>query len=160
MGANRGQNNGTKRLKLTRRVQERIVKAISSGSSLKIAHNCAGVPSSTFYRWMKRGEEGDGEIFVAFRRAVLKAENEHFERMAQIVTEAADESWHAAAWMLERRNRDDFGKYAPPPKVDKLLQVGLVLFDKDEEIKAGALLQISEAPLQLDDGDADADDEF
>ena len=156
-----GKNTG-KKTKLSRRVQDRIIKALSRGSSRKIAYCCAGVAESTFYSWMKKGEDGDGENHVLFRRAVLKAENEHFERMAQIVTDAADESWHAAAWMLERRNRDDFGKYAPPPKVDKLLQVGLVLFDKDEEIKAGALLQISEAPLQLDDGDADADadDEF
>lgn len=147
-----------KKTKLSRRVQDRIIKALSSGSSRKIAYCCAGVAESTFYSWMKKGEDGDGELFMAFRRAVLKAENEHFERMAEIVTSAADESWHAAAWMLERRNRDDYGKYAPPPKVDKLLQIGLVLFDQDEQTpKAGALIQLSTVH-QLEDGDEEDGD--
>ena len=137
----KGTSKKGKRLKLTRRVQERIVEAIKQGSSHTIAYGCAGISRQTFYRWLRLGEEEDNpqEVYASFAKAVRKAEGEHFESMASVVTSAAKEgSWHAAAWMLERRHRDDFGKLAPPPRVDKLLEFGLVLFDQEEKVLEGA----------------------
>ncbi|MBB77351.1 MAG: hypothetical protein CMJ75_22835 [Planctomycetaceae bacterium] len=130
-------NKGGRPCKLTRRVQDRIVKALSVGCTQGIACKAAGIGARTYHRWITRGEEdieagNSSSDFAVFSRAVQRAEALFFERCAATISEASLDSWQAAAWMLERRLRDDYGKMPPPPKVDRLLEVGLVLFDVKE----------------------------
>lgn len=81
-----------------------ILNALRAGNTRRAAIAFAEIDQNTFYRWMER--EG------TFRDAVEKAEAEaevHFELK---VRQAAATSWQAAAWWLERRRREDYGRSA------------------------------------------------
>ena len=63
----------------------------------------AEIDQNTFYRWL----DEDG----TFRDAVVKAEADAEARfLGQIAKAAADGTWTAAAWWLERRRHEDFRK--------------------------------------------------
>ncbi|MDA8116738.1 MAG: hypothetical protein M0000_04990, partial [Actinomycetota bacterium] len=53
-------------------------------------------------RWMKKGEAAQSGQFRDFFDAVKTAAAAREVRNAAIISKAANESWQAAAWMLER----------------------------------------------------------
>lgn len=86
-------------------VEQLIINALKMGNTRRAAHGIAGVSDATFYRMMDR---------EAFRSQVVKAEAEAEATYASIVAKtAASEApatWQAAAWWLERRRHEDFGR--------------------------------------------------
>ena len=96
--------------KLTPEVQEAICSALSDGNTRKDSAAVAGTTYKSFGVWMRKGRaEPDGE-YGAFRAAVKKAEAEAVTRNVGIIKTAAETTWTAAAWWLERRRPADFGK--------------------------------------------------
>lgn len=87
----------------TKRSPEReqaILNALRLGNTRRNAAAYAEVSHETFYRWL-----GD----VTFRDAVEKAEADAEARfLGQIAKAAADGTWTAAAWWLERRRHEDY----------------------------------------------------
>ena len=88
--------------KLTDEVQDRIVRAIRAGNYAEAACHSAGISSSTFYRWMTRGDAEAGAYRV-FREAVLQAEAEAEVHAVAIIRRAMTDDWRAAMAYLERR---------------------------------------------------------
>ena len=95
--------------KLTPEVQERIVKTLSAGSYATVAARCAGIDSSTYYRWIERGDPGgtakrdapyrdfraaveqakkDGRPWQVFRPKDPSKPADYFARNSAIVAEA------------------------------------------------------------------------
>ena len=93
-----------RRTKLTERTKNDIVKALKAGNSRKDSAIFAGVAESTFYNWMDRGRVGEPLY------AVEKAEAHSVVRNVAIIQRAAEETWQAAAWWLERKRPDDWGR--------------------------------------------------
>jgi hypothetical protein len=60
-------------IKLTPEVQDKIVRHLRIGSSVKTTARCAGISRDTFYDWMKTGARGRIQPFVAFADAVRQA---------------------------------------------------------------------------------------
>mgnify|MGYP001587132164 FL=1 len=79
-----------------------ILAAIAGGNPFRFACQCAGISEDMFANW--RREESD------FAEAVKAAEGRFIDRNVAIVQRAAKRSWQAAAWLLERRNPDEFGR--------------------------------------------------
>ena len=52
----------------------------------------------------------DPEAFREFREAVERARAEAVARNVALVQKAADDSWQAAAWWLERSRPDQYGR--------------------------------------------------
>ena len=98
-----------RRTKLTPETKEDIVKALRAGNSRRDSALYAGVSETTFYSWMARGREGE-PLYAEFLEAVEKAEAQSVVRNVAIIQRAAEETWQAAAWWLERKRPDDWGR--------------------------------------------------
>ncbi len=108
--------------KLTPEVSEKIVRAIRAGNYPAVAAAHAGIHASTYYRWMERGElEGDAvedDPYRHFRSEVERAIADSEAAEVGLVLKAArDGDWRAAAWLLERRFSERWGRH------DRLEQV-------------------------------------
>lgn len=94
---------GGRRTKFTAQVVERITTAIQLGATYEDACNYAGITYMTFNRWMKAKSK--------FCEAVKEAEGQAtVQWLAIIQQEAIRGNWQAAAWKLERRYPDRYGR--------------------------------------------------
>jgi hypothetical protein len=97
--------------KLTPEVQEKIVTAIAAGNAEETAAEYAGIHPATFFRWMAEGRPcrnggPKGEFYEAVKKAQVQAEVSH----VIVIEQAKDKAWQAAAWWLERRHHDRWGR--------------------------------------------------
>lgn len=97
--------------KLTPDVQEIVVKAIRSGATHDIAAMAAGIHRDTFYDWKSRGEAGE-PIYSDFSDALKTAEAQGALNLLERIQSASEDPkyWPAAAWILERRYPETYGK--------------------------------------------------
>lgn len=97
--------------KLTPELQERFCEAIENGDSILGACGYVGIDESTYYNWIKRANEAKSRTkFVKFKECVDKAKAKALHNFEQVITSASMEHWQAAAWMLERRHPNLYGK--------------------------------------------------
>lgn len=89
--------------KRTAETEKRILDALRIGATRKDASLAAGIGTTVFCEWMNK--------FPEFAEAVEKAESEDKLRMLAAITKASQEgSWQAAAWRLERKDPDNYGR--------------------------------------------------
>jgi transposase len=102
----------SRQTKLTPEVQALIVEAIRNGNYMETAAQAVGVHKGTLYRWIEQADDPEAsDIYRAFRDAVESARAEAEKRDLDIITRAAhDGSWQAAAWKLERRTPQRWGR--------------------------------------------------
>jgi transposase len=94
---------------LTPEVQAQICEAVAAGNTRHDAAAYAGVGRSTFLAWLARGKQKKGGArYRDFRDAVKKAEADAVVRNVAIIQQAADKTWQAAAWWLERKYPQDW----------------------------------------------------
>lgn len=96
--------------KLTPESQARIVQAIEVGATYELAAQFGGVVYTTFNDWMKRGEDAKSGRFYEFYNAIKAAEGKAAIKWLALIDKAATDSWQAAAWKLERRYPETFGR--------------------------------------------------
>jgi hypothetical protein len=102
----------------------RLQEALRAGHTRDTAAALAGIGASTLYAWMAAASQPDAAPeFVEFLDAIKKAEIEAEDALLAIVRRAAPKSRQAAAWILERRRPDSWGRkfkadlsVAPPPR--------------------------------------------
>lgn len=99
-------------------VRERIETALRAGAYREQAALHGGISVSTFYRWMKEGEAAhDAGIPIAesphrqLWEAVQNAEASGELHLLAIIKEQAPKSWQAAAWILERKYPNKWGRF-------------------------------------------------
>jgi transposase-like protein len=113
---------------LTQEVHDAIVRALHVGAYIETAAAAAGIHKSTLYDWLKRGarekrraEKGNGKgnghrirkaeaAYVAFSDAVKKAMAESELVDIATIAKASKRTWQAAAWRLERKYPDRWGR--------------------------------------------------
>src|SRR5918992_5460337 len=95
-----------RKLKLTQTAIERICYMIAAGNYNHVAARAAGIAEGTSYRWLQEGESAQSGIKREFYEAVKKAEAQAETRNVAIIEAAAQQSWQAAAWWLERKHYD------------------------------------------------------
>lgn len=100
-----------------------ICKHLRIGAYRKDAVKAAGVAMATFYYWIERGGKERRHIdsgkkarkresvYLRALEAIEKAEAESSLGDLALITRAAQEgAWQAAAWKLERRNPEQWGR--------------------------------------------------
>lgn len=99
-------------------VLDRLVNALRAGAYREQAALHAGISVATFYRWMKEGEAAEAEEIPAsesrareIREAVQNAEASGELHLLAIIKEQAPKSWQAAAWILERKYPNKWGRF-------------------------------------------------
>lgn len=99
-------------LKLTQELQDRICLAIRAGNYSKIAAEMNGIGETTFYRWLDIGSKPNASrIYREFRESIKRAEAEAEVTNVARIRQAADNgTWQAAAWYLERKHGDRWGR--------------------------------------------------
>lgn len=84
----------------------RLLAALESGATLRMAAAAAGVSEDTLSRWRKTRPGLQAEMDQAEAQGAVKA-------LEQIRAAAQGGAWQAAAWMLERRYPNEYGRRAP-----------------------------------------------
>jgi len=110
--------------KFSNETKHKIITAIRAGNYIETASAYAGISKNTLYDWLRRGEREKQRVeknprykirkseqpFVDFSDAVEKALAEAEVRDVAIIAKAAEEQWQAAAWRLERKFPDRWGR--------------------------------------------------
>ena len=99
----------------TRDLIKKITPLISNGNFASTACRVAGISEAAFYNWQARGrkdrEEGRATIFVEFAEAIERADAEGEARNVLLIQQAAGAgTWQAAAWNLERKYPEKWGR--------------------------------------------------
>lgn len=98
------------RSKLTKDLTAKFCEAVASGLTYDGACDLVGVGRTTFYRWMDEADDKPGPQ-RDFRDAVKEARAKRDQRYVAVIEEAAvGGTWQAAAWFLERTNRQAYGR--------------------------------------------------
>lgn len=92
-----------RRSKFTEDRRKRILDALAAGNFLKTACAYGGVDDSTFNKWRQRAEKYREPEYVAFFAAVKEAETVAEVSALATIRKAANDTWFAAAWFLERK---------------------------------------------------------
>src|SRR5687767_7699095 len=97
--------------KLTPELQGRICDALRRGAYVETAAAMADVSKATLYGWLKLGAREEEGPHSEFLNAVEKAQAEAEMRDLDRVDAAAEGgTWQAAAWRLERRSPERWGR--------------------------------------------------
>jgi transposase-like protein len=111
--------------KLTPEVSQRIVQAIRAGNYIETAAAYAGINKTTLYDWLKQGARELDRVqaksgrrirekarkYVDFSNSVKKALAEaEVSDVAQISLAVRAGNWQAAAWRLERKHFERWGR--------------------------------------------------
>ena len=110
--------------KLNDEIQAKIINAIKAGNYMETAAAYAGISKSTFYDWLRRGRREKERLeknerhrprksevgYLEFSDAVEKALAESEMRDVLVISKAAELQWQAAAWRLERKFPDRWGR--------------------------------------------------
>lgn len=86
-------------------------KLVAAGNYDKDVYPILGIDKSTWYRWLSEGETAKSGLKKEFYDTVKKAEKEAIARNVALIQRAAQEgNWQAAAWWLERKYFEDWGR--------------------------------------------------
>ncbi len=100
--------------KLTEKLIEKISTSIRSGCYVETAVALAGLSKQSFYRWLKQAEGGEPTALTlklsdAVKKAMAQAE---LRDLAVIDRAAQSGEWTAAAWRLERKHPERWGRHS------------------------------------------------
>lgn len=123
--------------KLTLEVQEKICDAIKGGNHQVVAAAYAGIGESTYYAWLERGVKNKSGEYVEFVEAVKKAQADAETRNVLLIQTAAKETWTAAAWWLERKYPDRWGRVVQDVRLSGNVSVATITADELAEVEKG-----------------------
>jgi len=110
----------------TQEMIEKLSLSVRAGLSIERACSLAGCSDSSYKTWKIKGENQE-EPYAAFLAAIKEAEAGFIEDQLKVIRDATKDlvttnakgqevvlrgQWAAAAWLLERKYRAEYGKYA------------------------------------------------
>ena len=96
--------------KLSPEIQEKIIVAVRNGNYIETAAQFAGINKDTLYRWLHLGAQQDTGAYHDFSDALHKALAQSEMMDVATITRASADQWQAAAWRLERKFPDRWGR--------------------------------------------------
>ena len=100
-----------RRAKLTQELIEEAYKLVSEGNYDKDVYPILGVSKTAWYKWLREGEKAKSGLKRDFVNAIKKAEKEAIIKNVAVIQKAAEQgNWQAAAWWLERKYYEDWGR--------------------------------------------------
>lgn len=119
-------------IELTEELHELIISALKAGNYVETAAALAGIHPDTLREWVKKGRRGDPR-YENLANDVAKAIAAAEARDLSVIGRAAQDYWQAAAWRLERRFNDRWGRKndvslsgkngAPPVKMELVIDL-------------------------------------
>lgn len=121
-------SNAGQKGKISPEMIEKITKVIAAGNYANVACQFCGISEVTYYAWINRGiaeaerieklnaqgvealpDKKEG-IYLKFLKAIRKAETEGEVAAVAHIRNAMGNSWQAAAWYLERKHHERYGR--------------------------------------------------
>ena len=99
-----------RKTKLSPDLQKRLLDAIAAGNYIHTACAAVGIGESTYFKWLERGRAGESP-YREFMEALTRAEQQAIVSLVEIVRSHAIADWRAAAFLLERRQKKDWGRH-------------------------------------------------
>ncbi len=87
---------------LTEELTKKIEGYAALGVPDKAIYEAVGIGHDTFYRWIKQNSE--------FAKRLNKARSLGQAKLVKLIWDAVPKTWQAAAWLLERRWPNEYGK--------------------------------------------------
>lgn len=99
-------------LKLTPALSDKIIGYLRAGAYIETAAAAAGISKQTLYNWLRRAADEDESDprFAAFAAAVEESQALAEVRDIALIGKAAETQWQAAAWRLERKSPERWGR--------------------------------------------------
>ena len=110
--------------KYNKKIVDKICELVRNGVFNKDAAEAVGIDESTFYEWVKTKPE--------FSKLLKKANAIRKKNFILAIAKAANKTWQAAAWYLERVYNDQFARKEISEHTG---EVGLKLKEPSEEMK-------------------------
>jgi hypothetical protein len=127
----------------------RAVEAIRQGHTRRAAAQAAGISAATLFKWLDYGDRVDAPPeYLDFLERVRDAEaGAECDLVDIVLAEAKSGSWRAAAWLLERRHRDEWAaksklELASPPLGAKEREVQAIIDEGNES--AALMMRVAE----------------
>ena len=110
--------------KLTTELMNEIAQYLRAGNYIETTAALVGIHRDSVYEWLKRGNaeiervsksnraniRKREAIFVEFTDTVKKAQAQSEAMLVGLIGQAAQKNWTAAAWRLERKFPDKWGR--------------------------------------------------
>lgn len=96
-------------MKFDTNMVEEVCKYIQLGLTYRDACKICRISEATFYLWQKKGRDGEAE-YAEFFESLERAKITGKAALLQRILAASKKSWIPAAWLLERRYPDEFGR--------------------------------------------------
>ena len=147
-------------LKITPKRAKALIEKIENGVPVMYAVRAAGIHESTYYnykqlyqKFMNKEEVPQGKkhkFLIEMFEKIKEAEAKFIEKNVLLIQVASVDNWQAAAWQLERRAPDHFGKK------ERHEVSGALIVDPRLEKNKKALDQANEMDKFLDNEEIDA----
>ena len=92
-------------MEYTPEIVKELIGHIEANSHVATACRAVGLKRTTFYRWLKDKSKSDISYTI-----VQKAKAKALLRNVVTIQKASEKSWTAAAWLLERRDPENWAK--------------------------------------------------
>jgi len=129
--------------KLTPELTQEITAYIRDGNSPTVSATLVGISPSTYFNWMSKGSNHEPR-FMEFLESIKRANAQSIVNQVAHIARAADSgNWRAAAWLLERKAPESFGKESTrSPEVDtQTLEKPLKISIQQLEESIGKILE-------------------
>ena len=104
---------------LTEELADQLAAVIRAGSYIYVACAAVGISRQVYAKWMQRGlsDRPADALFRQLREKVERAQAEGEVRRVATVAAAANKTWQAAAWLLERQYPERWGRLSQREQV-------------------------------------------
>lgn len=108
----KGGHKGGRPTKLTPELQDKICMYLRLGNYIETTCHLVGLPKSTFFNWMAEGRKAQRSTnkYAKFMDSVFKAMAWSETTDLGRISKAAAKDWKAAAWRLERKYPQKWGR--------------------------------------------------
>lgn len=138
--------------KMTPETVAKLCTALEQGLPKYLAAAAAGIDQATLNMWRDKGRRGVSELYIETYQLILAAEARAAERWLRYIDAAAAQpnTWQAAAWALERRFREDFGRVDTVKQTVDQTTTAITLEDW-RKLRAGNRAQVDEMAEDFED---------
>ena len=149
-------------IKLTPTMQSELAELIKAGNYVEVACDLAGIHRSTYYDWMKKARASKrANRYTAFSDTIKKAHAFSEARDVALIARAGEKHWQAAAWRLERKYPDRWGKQKMEIQHSGKVEADVShIADTDREVIKCALDFVAQTAKQTVEYDENSEDDF
>ena len=149
-------------IKLTATMQSELVELIKAGNYIEVACPLAGIHKSTYYDWMKKARSSKrANKYTAFSDTIKKAHAFSEARDVALIARAGEKYWQAAAWRLERKYPERWGRQKLEVQHTGKVEADVsYIADTDREVIKRALDFVAQSAKQTVENDEDSEEDF